>query len=131
MVNPPTRPYTAEELQEVLKLLSAQNNQSTEVPTPSVEPILIRLKRQIVFEKSPLTIKNDVSEQKNLVSETLIDAGPQNVVSVDNVPAQTPTNKSSLNQYVPWIVIGTIVVLVGAYLYWDYREKKKAEKENK
>lgn len=111
MENPNTRPYTAEELEVLLKEEVANND------IPKNNKGSKRLPNQVILQDitlPPTEVRAD--EIRNMHSES----------RVDNV-----TETSKLKTYAPFIILGVILTGVGIYLYYDYRKRKETEKMQK
>jgi hypothetical protein len=136
MVNPPTRPYTEEELKEALKLLSGKKSRnncaSTVPPKPSARPIEIKIETPILFENiPPVVIENNVTEMKKSVSAESLVTKCEKPANNGNVNTNTSKSKTFFKSYGIWITLGSIVLIVGAYFYWDYKRPKKEKKNPK
>lgn len=102
MKNPPTRPYTPEELEQLFLEDSSAGVgllAGAEVVKPSQEVIL----------------------QNNQTSS------PEGMVLPPAAMPQKSPNQ--LARHLPYVVIGLIVVGVGVYLYYEHRKKRENEAE--
>lgn len=110
MENPNTRPYTAEELEALLK----EEASNSDMPENN---------KGSKTNHSPIIFQN-----MNLATpeEMIYEINASNSESTVNQKAA-----SKLKAYAPFLILGVILTSVGIYLYYDYRKRKKAEKRYK
>lgn len=108
MENPNTRPYTAEELEALLKEETPysdmpQNNNGGQINT---SPVILHYNNPVFTEIAP------------------VEALSLNI----EVSADKPQTPSKLKTHAPFIILGIILTGVVIYLYYDYRKRKVDEK---
>lgn len=128
MINPPTRPYTEEEMAQVLKLLSTRKNNkeclSSPVPTHFFEPVPMKPKTPVFFENTLQFVNKD--QGINVPASTI---GAQ-ADTVSATPGSTSKNRASVSRAAIWIIIGSTVFLISIYIYWEHHQKRQKDKNN-
>lgn len=102
MKNPPTRPYTLEELEVLLR----EETLKRQVNTPRA--VSAKTTPEVIFKNNQTT---SLSAKDRVLA-----------------PAATPQKSpSQLSRYTPFIVVGIIAVGMGIYLYYEHRKIKENE----
>lgn len=109
MENPNSRPYTPEELEALL----GEDAQSSDIP-----------KNNKGGKAAPENVILENNQQAAMaMAASVIQATPFTV--------NQPSTPSNLKKYAPFIILGLVLTGVGIYLYYNYRRRKAAEKEQK
>jgi hypothetical protein len=126
MINPPTRPYTSEELQKVLKPLSNRKYRNSINSTSSDKAI--KVKAPIDTENvDPIILKNSASKSEIKISEKppidpTIAGESQNNTSTVTIP-----KKSFVKRNGGWIIFGVgVVIVLGIFFFFENKKRKEA-----
>lgn len=106
MKNPPTRPYTPEELEALLGEEAQERKALSPTASQSKSP------QNVIF-------KNNT-------------AGPTATELERTAPESNPPRSSrTTNRYAPYIIAGIIVVGMGVYLYYQHQKNKEKQPREK
>lgn len=116
MLNPPTRPYTAEELET---LAEEESSESNDAPGPSEGSGKERPQKLSVSAAnfSDVVTLNVSADPKPMSEKAVLSEG------------STVSNKSMFQRHKTVIIIGSIILVVAVILYVDHRRKQREEEK--